>query len=925
MHVSGQKLLRSRALLAAAVAFGVAYLGWRLTTLGSGGRLGLSIPLFALELWGMVQLVAFAYEGWHRAAPTVDAKPSERLDVVVTAHGASPSEVDNTLIAVEGLTDIASVTVVDDAPFERRLLAGGEAPFVLWLRAGQMPMPDLAPRVMAHFDDPRTAVVQIGVGALNQDSLAHLDRGRDEHSLFHEVIGPSRSARGLGPWSGPGSVLRRSAVSVAERTPLAQVGGVSSALVNLQADGHRTRYEARPLVRETAPDELDAYLAARREQAIETLWPLRLGFRSTSGTRLNAGLVWSHLAAMSRFGGGLRLVGLVAVVMGTLLTGTLPFDAGLTTFAALAAGQALLALAARRSVARSTMASGDWLRQGWRTIGADLSAFAAVAGLGPTVTSPSGGQAAGGLRSVRHLVPLVVATVGLELAILLRSATLLMPELLPAFGRGARIAAVTFGLLLLVPMVDVLQLVVTRRQRRRVSRVETDLAIRAGAIDGRLVDLAPSGMGVVAPAGVEPPEVGDALDLRLTVPVFGQPGGRRVEVQGTVRAVSQLDAGAHRMGLELTGVEEAVRAVLVTYCAIDHPRIAASSQHRPAPSPADLEMASPARRSLRLLTASAAAFGALTVAAGPSAFAESLPEQVCVVDPDGAGVKGVLVSLGGEKERQIGTTDASGCVRFAFEEGAELKLAADGVVVSRTVEPGALTVQQVASPLVVSGADGRPVKGARLRLYDGKWIDLGSTDEAGAVATPVLPGAAVIEVTWEGRSVVVNADLSGGEPFGLTSSRLLEDEPGIVAEVDLGAGWVKYAPPLDVPPGRYSFRLADGSVLKVELAPGQALSVPSGKVTEVETVVVATPTPTSEKTVEPVPTVESTPVVEPTTTPDRLPTVTPSGEETPTPTGEKTPTPTGKETPTPDGKAVAEPATPGALVESPTATREEGS
>lgn len=41
----------ARALAAVVLAGAVAYLGWRLTTLGSGATLMLSIPLFVLEVW----------------------------------------------------------------------------------------------------------------------------------------------------------------------------------------------------------------------------------------------------------------------------------------------------------------------------------------------------------------------------------------------------------------------------------------------------------------------------------------------------------------------------------------------------------------------------------------------------------------------------------------------------------------------------------------------------------------------------------------------------------------------------------------------------------------------------------------------------------------------------------------------------------
>ena len=84
------------------------------------------------------------------------------------------------------------------------------------------------------------------------------------------------------------------------------------------------------------------------------------------------------------------------------------------------------------------MKIGDWVRQGWRTLGADLAGLAAVAGLVPE-DERTVDQVHSGWRSLGRLRVLTVVVVALDVALLIRAATLVDGSLLPAFSVGERV------------------------------------------------------------------------------------------------------------------------------------------------------------------------------------------------------------------------------------------------------------------------------------------------------------------------------------------------------------------------------------------------------------------------------------------------------------------------------------------------------
>ena len=100
---------------------------------------------------------------------------------------------------------------------------------LLWLAAGDVPLPNLIEVASRHLADPDAAVVQVAHDLMNRDSMAHLRAGRSDEALHTLVIGPGRGARGTAPWSGSGSLVRRSVLGVLDELDVERPGSMTRA------------------------------------------------------------------------------------------------------------------------------------------------------------------------------------------------------------------------------------------------------------------------------------------------------------------------------------------------------------------------------------------------------------------------------------------------------------------------------------------------------------------------------------------------------------------------------------------------------------------------------------------------------------------------------------------------------------------------
>jgi PilZ domain len=810
-------MLNPRALAVTALACGGAYLLWRLTTLGSGWLLTLSIPLLLTEVWALTQLALLTVQCWR--VPPLSPPPAPapvgtvpRSDVVIIAHQSTPEEVERSLVGTAALVGSGRVTVVDDGdrPEVRDITDRFRASYLVdpevvsstaavvhdhtssglyvWLEGGQVPMPGLLLSLIERFDDPKLASCQTAVGLLNADSLVHLRGGRDEEALLRDVIGPGLDRLGSAPWFGPASMVRRSAIEQVDGFDRGDPAAVQRALIRLHQDGWSSGFDARRLVRATAPDTLDDYLSRRRQRALE-------GFAifGTPETPVRAhGLSWRHrlvhLANALSFGTGIRQLIQLALLTVVLVSGHLPFDASASGMFSMWASASLVGVMARRALGRGSMALGDWIRHGWRTLGADAGAVWISLGIGRSVREDRA-KPATGLAALGHLRMLALAMIALELALVARASTIFDAGLLPSLSSGGRVLVLSVALWTLAPMVDVLQVVVLRRQRRRHHRLRCALPITIGTARSETVDLAPTGVGVLLESA---PEVGAETQFTLTLPALD---GTDQIVQGTaaVRSADLNPQGTVRVGLEFVNLSDAARLALIAYCAIGH-SIRHSDVEPPLAAPSHLQVKRVGikQRALQAVTSAAVIAGIAFLWIGP-----------------------------------------------ASAEGTDL------------AEPS--VGDQVVNVLDTSG---EPLGDVTVRYFTDAWYAAGMAGP-GTFAIPALDAPTNIEVAWQGSRIVrtFSPDLS------VVLARLRADTGVGVTAIDRGTGWGPFEDGMEILPGRFVVRMSDGSLAKLEVPGGHELTVPSGTLTQLE---IPIPIPTPAPSPEPAAPDPTAPVAEPT-------------------------------------------------------------
>ncbi len=881
-----------------ALLLGFLYLLWRTTTLGDGHRLWLSVPLYAAELWSFAQLGLFGFQAWRTSdlapRPTGRCGPPTTLppvDVIINADRADPAVIERSLVGAVALVGRGDIRVIDSAarrelrPLTQTFGADyvideavraspaaavhrhGRSPYYLWLEAGQVPMPTLLEQASTRFDEPNLAVCQCAVGLLNPDSLVHLRAGRDEEALLREVVGPGLNRLGAAPWFGPASIVRRDAVESIGGFVEADPAAVERAQVLLHGAGWTSAFEARPLVRGVAPDTLDEYLEQRRRRVIRALRVFRTPQNplTIEGPGRRKALV--SVARAMAFGTGVRQLVAATVLVVTLATGHLPFDAPLGPLVAFWALSAGSAVAARWALSRGTMAVGDWTRHGWRTLGVDVGAAWAVA-RGRCGDMPSGrANRTSGVRALGRLRLLTATVIALDVALLVRAVTLFDRDLLPAFSTGERVLVMAIGVGLLIPMVDVLQVVVFRRQRRRQFRLEVALDIEVASTAATTLDLAPAGVGLLM--GQAPP-IGTIVPVRLRLPL---PGGdhRWIEGSAIARSAGLHHDGLVRVGLEFRDLNDSSRIALISYCLIGHAAAGAGGAADVDGGGPDQAVAHPHElevdrhrhhhRPLQVLTGTAAMSAVVTLLLGPAAVAASANEvqtldQVCVVTSAGEPVVGATVKTGsGEAGRALGDTEPGGCVLVdGLPVTAELSAAHQSVGTDDrpTIDEGRAVFTMRTFHVQLVDTAGRAVPGAGVRHFTDRWYRTGLTDEWGRAGFEALGPGVTIELTWQGRRSVHRPN---GAATTVIMGRIDAGDPGaagdvedrLATDIDLGGGWQPFVDGIELLPGRFALRLADGTTVKAEILPGQVFDVATGRLTDLGVIATtADPLPTND-------------------------------------------------------------------------------
>jgi cellulose synthase (UDP-forming) len=588
-------LLLLRAFAVTALAWGVAYLIWRVGWSGDGANPLAFAMLLATEIYGLWALGTLAWFSWSRPpAVRPPATPGRSVDIYVCTYDEPIEVVSATLAGCRALTYPNTTYLLDDGrrPEMRELaeLAGAryltrpdnshakagninaalprtDGELVLMLDADHVPMPDALDATVGYFDDERMALVQTPHDFFNHDSVQHYVVGRHEQSLFYRVVCPGKDRHGAAYWCGSAALINRHA--------LLEIGGVATetiaedfhTTIRLLRHGWRSRYHDEVLVQGLAPHDLDGYLLQRDRWARGNLAVFTLPESPLRAKTMNPKQRLSFLASLFAYlAPPMRL--LLLLTLGVVLwTGELPMKISIAALAALWVPYVALNFGAGAALARGYMRIPESAHYELLTMEIYTRALRCAIRPGRTKfkVTPKQGRDGGGLQALRKLHLVIFCTVLLAAGTAMRLLDLVGVGPLPDLPGIAAVVVPLLGLYELRRLVATSMAVARRRQRRLVYRFEGDAEAHVYSPDAhtpaRLVDASAAGVGLVAEAplalGSEPAVLLQLADARGAL--------HEVAAKVEVRTCREAE-GKFLVGATILEIDPEARLQLMEWC-----------------------------------------------------------------------------------------------------------------------------------------------------------------------------------------------------------------------------------------------------------------------------------------------------------------------------------------------------------------------
>ncbi len=289
-----------------AIICGGSYLIWRLLVTSHNVPLWAFAPLFIAELYGYISFLIFVLDSWRLpSSPRLPIYDST-CDVIIPTYNEDIDILEPTIIGALQIRGRTTIWLLDDGNrSEMKALAErygikyltrtsnehakagninaalphltGE--LLLVLDADHVPAPDFLEATSGYFVNPKVALVQTAHSFRNHNSIMHEEQGRNEQSLFFDVLLPGRNRLKSVFWCGSAAILRRSA--------LMEIGGLATVTVtedyetslHLRLKGYLGIYHNEHLIQGLAPDNLTSYVIQRFRWAQGNLQLFRPGMR----------------------------------------------------------------------------------------------------------------------------------------------------------------------------------------------------------------------------------------------------------------------------------------------------------------------------------------------------------------------------------------------------------------------------------------------------------------------------------------------------------------------------------------------------------------------------------------------------------------------------------------------------------------------
>ena len=574
-----------------------AYLGWRIATLPSTALwiVGLAI---VVESAGFIGSGILMWALWHgRPTPTrppdngAEIDPNG-IDIVVRVDQQPIHQVRATLLSVQTMTtgrkivvdmrarpEVAALAGEFDATYAatdiadhnglKTCAAASSRSFLLLLDAGDVPSPSAITTLLPLMGDDRVAVA-IGQSLMaDDDSAEHGPNGLHELIFERETLNPALGARGAAILSESGALIRRAAidnVEVGDEEPIEAQAHWSMALM---CNGWRVvASTGEPVVVRQVVESQDEVYERRvhRARACRTMIVGPGGILRLNSLRLGQRL--AIVAYAARPLSGLRRVGFIAVVVASLLTGSLPLRPNLSVFAAVWAPGWLLTAVGLGLMSGWTLRPGDRTRSSLRNLGASWQ------GLRNPVAFDQRRAPIMTAHALQHGGALVASVVVLSSVMMMRGLSEQWTHALGEMPFAWLVGLVAVSLWSLAMALDVLRLFGKRNQLRRAMRVVASIPAEVNKNPVAVFDITALGAGFETSQ-----EMTAKQELTLDATITTSRGCENVTLPIIVRNVRNIASVTSPVvsGRWIVGVEfgEAVpRAInaLVEFCMIEPAR-----------------------------------------------------------------------------------------------------------------------------------------------------------------------------------------------------------------------------------------------------------------------------------------------------------------------------------------------------------------
>lgn len=556
-------------------------------------------PLFLAELFGFSTFLIFLLDTW-KIEPTPRLAPlSLSCDILIPTFDEGVEIVEPTIVGAIEVRGNTKIWLLDDGRrpematlakqygIEYRTRADNkhakagninatlrvlQNDLVLILDADHVPAPDFLEATSGYFADEKVSLVQTAHSFRNQNSVAHEGLGRNEQSLFFDVLLPGRNRINSVLWCGSAAVLRRSA--------LLEVGGIATYSIvedfetslEMRRAGMKVIYHNEHLVQGLAPDNLNAYLIQKHRWAKGLFMLFRPGIRKPLRKELGIlerisyiGGLFYYVTPVQKLVYFVNLI-VVACFSFAPLRVTTPWYLLIWPLAT------ILNMIAVLATERGSSHPFEGMRNSFITMEAFLRAMPSLWSNKPStfVVTPKNEIDLGGLPSLKNLrLPIIIVTLTT-----LALSYAWLNYLLAHFNRPVISQPVSLSTLLVISTFGISEIVVVtrysiqifnRRQLRELWRFPVKLESEVGGRRAICTDLHQLGASMIVNS--KDFSIGDNVDVVITCKDLD---GKSVTARATglVRWVSrrQFTSATVRLGLSLDWHDEDSRRNIIRQC-----------------------------------------------------------------------------------------------------------------------------------------------------------------------------------------------------------------------------------------------------------------------------------------------------------------------------------------------------------------------